>query len=129
MVGTGRTLPCSGTRTTGCSAGIGTWQTPNPKATAMRDPGAGALAWQGLALAGLSAVAMAAYLLISRAPAPALGHSGLSCGLVAACAGLVVLEETLSVQWWAGIGGICVAAATATVRQARKTPAGHVGSS
>lgn len=155
----------------------------------MRDPGAGALAWQGLVLAGLSAVAMAAYLLISRALASALGHSGLACGLVvaaglgvpaglssngldmfrpsalligvvvallsavipyslemaaltrlpastvavllclepvvAAGAGLIVLDETLSVQRWAGIGGICAAAAAATVRGARQTPARH----
>ncbi|WP_280425662.1 EamA family transporter [Nocardia carnea] len=55
----------------------------------MRDPDSGALAWQGFVLAGLSAVAMAAYLLLSRALAPALGHSGLACGLVVA-AGLGV---------------------------------------
>ena len=106
----------------------------------MRDPGSGALAWQGLVLAGLSAVAMAAYLLISRALAPALGHSGLACSLVVA-AGLgvpvglssngldmfrpSVLLIGVVVALLSAVIPYSLEMAAATVRGARQTPAGH----
>lgn len=55
----------------------------------VRDPASGPLHWQGLLLAGLSAVAMGCYLLLSRALAGDLGHSALALALpAAACLGL-----------------------------------------
>ncbi|MGA6207032.1 EamA family transporter [Nocardia testacea] len=55
----------------------------------IRDPASGQLHWLGFLLAGMSATAMAAYLLLSRALAATLGHSALAIALpVAACLGL-----------------------------------------
>ncbi|WP_218020211.1 EamA family transporter [Nocardia anaemiae] len=52
----------------------------------IRDPASGTLHWQGLVLTGLSAAAMAAYLLLSRALADSFGHSALAIGVpFAAC--------------------------------------------
>ncbi|NUP26961.1 MAG: EamA family transporter [Nocardia sp.] len=143
----------------------------------IRDPASGPLHWQGLLLAGASAVAMGSYLLLSRELAGTLGHSALAVALpvaaclwlpagianngatmiqpqmlawgaavailsaavpyslemaalerisaatagvllslepvVAAIAGLLVLDETLSIRRSLGIAVICVATATA----------------
>lgn len=55
----------------------------------IRDPASGQLPWLGFLLAGMSAAAMASYLLLSRALAATLGHSALAIALpVAACVGL-----------------------------------------
>ncbi|WP_051164742.1 EamA family transporter, partial [Nocardia testacea] len=55
----------------------------------IRDPASGQLHWLGFLLAGMSATAMAAYLLLSRALAATPGHSALAIALpVAACLGL-----------------------------------------
>ncbi|WP_280398494.1 EamA family transporter [Nocardia carnea] len=55
----------------------------------VRAPASGPLHWQGLLLAGASAVAMGCYLLLSRELAGDLGHSALALALpVAACLGL-----------------------------------------
>ncbi|MEV0361840.1 EamA family transporter [Nocardia fusca] len=54
----------------------------------IRDPASGQLHWLGFLLAGMSAAAMASYLLLSRALAATLGHSALGIALpVAACLG------------------------------------------
>ncbi|MGI5221992.1 EamA family transporter [Nocardia sp. CA-290969] len=149
----------------------------------IRDPGAGPLHWQGLLLAGASAVAMGCYLLLSRELAADLGHTALALALpvaaclvlpagvasngatlfqpqilawgaavailsavlpyslemaalqrisaatagvllslepvVAAIAGLLVLDETLSAHRWLGIACICTATAVAVRHSAR----------
>ncbi|MET8795812.1 EamA family transporter [Nocardia sp. NPDC004568] len=55
----------------------------------IRDPESGRLHWLGFLFAGMSAAAMASYLLLSRALAGTLGHSALGIALpVAACLGL-----------------------------------------
>lgn len=76
----------------------------------------------GAVVALLSAVIPYSLEMAALARLPASTVAVLLCSepVVAACAGLIVLGESLSVPQWAGICCICAATAAATVRNARK---------